>query len=227
MEKAHLLDDKRHFVLLVAVVLVLVVNQLLTMSLFASLASASGDSVKVGSVNLEYGSKMAIGPVLLSQGEQAAIAGYRTRIKSLPTISALSSKQKTGDATQDLINNAIPTGTPSYGQEAGISFDDPLGALQKWGQYERSIKLSAEEEARWKGIVGSFTCDFCCGSPQNPTIITNCGCAHAAAWRGMAKWFLKYHPEFSDLEIFGEMTRWKTLWYPGPVIQRVLAEASV
>jgi len=164
-------------------------------------------------------------PVLLEQGEQPVLANYKTNIKLLPTISGHAIPEKSsGDATQDAINALVPTGTPDYGQAAGVSFDDPIGSQKVLGGYDKSIQLSEAETERYQRIVGAFTCDYCCGSPSRPTIITNCGCAHARAWRGLTKWFIKNTPDTEDLKIFGELSKWKTLWYPGPTIQRVLQE---
>jgi len=119
------------------------------------------------------------------------------------------------------------SGTPWYGQQAGVSFDDPITAQNLWAK-GRAIQLSPQEEQRWGRIVNSFTCDYCCGSPQNPTIITRCGCAHSLAAQGMAKWFIKnYGSSYSDEEIYGEMARWYALWYPGPTVKRILLEAQV
>lgn len=165
------------------------------------------------------------GPALLAQGEQAVLNGYRTKIKEFQTISGSKVPKATGDPVQDGINQLVPTGTPEYGQKAGVTFDDPIGAQRVWGAYERSISLTPEQQERWNGIVGKFTCDYCCGSPSNPTIITHCGCAHARAWRGMAKWFLA-NGEYTDEQIIGELSKWKALWYPGPTVQRVLQEQA-
>ena len=136
-------------------------------------------------------------------------------------------KPSTGDVTQDLLNNLVPTGTPWYGQEAGVSFDDPIAAQKALAKY-KSLQLSADQQARWDRIVNTFTCDYCCGSPQHPTIITKCGCAHSSAAQGLARWLIKnYGDKYTNEEIYGEMARWYALWYPGPTIQRVLQEASL
>ncbi len=186
------------------------------------LGSSSGGIMKLG--KYEFGSKITLKPMPLASGEQPAISGYKTKVKPLPTISELSLKPSTGDAASDLLNNIIPTGTPWYGQEASVTFDDPIAAQKKWATYRR-LELSPEENQRWSVIVNSFTCDYCCGSPQNPTIITRCGCAHSAAAQGMAKWFVKnYGDKFPDEEIYGEMGRWYSLWYPGPTIKRIIQE---
>ncbi|PIN81883.1 hypothetical protein COV11_00825 [Candidatus Woesearchaeota archaeon CG10_big_fil_rev_8_21_14_0_10_30_7] len=212
--------------LLVVWVLLAGVNNLLIPKAFAttSLVESSGGSVSLGA--FEYGPKMTLKPMPLAAGEQPAIASYKSKVKSLPTISELQMKPLTGDAVQDVLNNIIPTGTPWYGTQAGVSFDDPITAQNLWAK-GKALQLSPDEEQRWSRIVNSFTCDYCCGSPQNPTIITRCGCAHAGAAQGMAKWFVKnYGDSYSDEEIYGEMARWYALWYPGPTIKRIMQEAQ-
>lgn len=208
----------------VAIIAVLLLfNQLMIPQAFASV-SAGGGTLNLG--NFEYGSKITLKPMPLAAGEQPRIAGYRSIVKPLPTISELSITPSTGDAVQDLLNNVIPKGTPWYGQQAGVSFDDPIAAQKRWATY-RSLQLSSVEQERWNRIANSFTCDYCCGSPQNPTIITRCGCAHAAAAQGMAKWFIKYYGNsYSDEEIYGEMARWYALWYPKGTIERIILEAQ-
>lgn len=213
-------------------VLLLIVNNFMITTAFAtSGASSSFNGVSSGSISIkqgfDYGSKVTLKPMPLASGESPRIQGYRTIVKPLPTISELSLSPPTGDVAQDLVNNVVPRGTPWYGQEAGVSFDDPITAQQLWAK-GRAIQFSSAEEQRWNRIVNSFTCDYCCGSPQNPTIITRCGCAHSAAAQGMAKWFIKnYGDKYSDEEIYGEMARWYALWYPGPTVKRIAQELDV
>lgn len=221
-KKSALKHENLYLSALGILVLLLFVNQLLIPKAFTSFI---GGSISLG--NLEYGPKITLKPMPLAIGEQPLISGYKTRVKALPTISELIIKPSTGDVAQDLVNNVIPTGVPWYGAEAGVSFDDPLTAQQLWGRAQ-SIELSTDDNERWGRIVNSFTCDYCCGSPQQPTIITQCGCAHAAAARGMSKWFIKnYGSKFSDEEIYGEMARWYALWYPKGTIERIIQESSV
>lgn len=225
-----LMQNKIVLSVLVALVVVVLLNQFLMTSAFASLVSSSSGgtvSISSGSLKLEYGPKTTLKPMPLAGGEQPIIAGYKTKVKPLPTISELSVSPSTGDLAQDLLNNVVPRGTPWYGAEAGVSFDDPIAAQKLWAK-GRSIQLDATQDERWKRIANSFTCDYCCGSPQNPTIITRCGCAHSSAAQGMAKWFIKtYGDKFSDEEIYGELARWYAVWYPGPTIKRIIQEASV
>ena len=224
--KKELLLFRNDYVLggIIIVALLLLFNQIMIPKAFA-VASNGGGAVSLGS--FEYGSKITLKPMPLATGEQPKIAEYRSVVKPLPTISELSITPSTGDAVQDLLNNVVPKGTPWYGEQAGVSFDDPVAAQNRWGGYENGIQLDSTQQERWDRIVISFTCDYCCGSPQNPTIITRCGCAHAKGARGMAKWFIKYYGDsYSDEEIYGEMARWYALWYPKGTIQRIILEAE-
>ncbi|MEK6949792.1 MAG: hypothetical protein AABX34_06220, partial [Nanoarchaeota archaeon] len=226
-KESFLLRNKIAFTGIIILTLLVSMNNLLIPKAFAttSLGGSSGSIVNLGA--FEYGPKITLKPMPLAQNEQPAIQGYKSKVKPLPTISELAMKPITGNAAQDLVNNIVPTGTPWYGQQAGVTFDDPIAAQNLWAK-GRSIQLSPEEEQRWSRITNSFTCDYCCGSPQNPTIITRCGCAHAAAAQGMAKWFIKnFGGSYSDEEIYGEMARWYALWYPKGTIERIILEAQV
>jgi hypothetical protein len=210
-------------------ILLLVVNNFMITSALASGKIYS--STNTGAVSLkagfEYGPKTTLKPMPLAAGETPRFNGYKTIVKPLVTISELDIRAPTGDITQDLVNNVVPHGTPWYGAETGVSFDDPVTAQKLWGK-GTAIKLDADQQKRWGRIVNSFTCDYCCGSPQQPTIITRCGCAHSIAAQGMAKWFIKnYGDKYSDEEIYGEMARWYALWYPGPTVKRILQELQV
>lgn len=207
-------------------VLLLFTNQLLLPNAFTSYSlGGGGGTSSLGA--FEYGAKITLKPMPLAAGEQPKLPGYQARVKPIPTISELPQKPSTGDAVQDLLNNLVPTGTPWYGTAAGVSFDDPVGAQNAW-QKGLGVQLAPAEQERWNRIVNSFTCDYCCGSPQRPTIITHCGCAHSRAAQGMAKWFVKnYGSQYSDEEIYGEMARWYALWYPKGTIERIIQESQL
>ncbi len=222
---SHLLDNNKFFASLVVVTILVVANQFLLSG--SGLVTASSGGTITLAEGFNYGPKLTLKPMPLAVSEQPNIAGYKSIVKTLPTISELEMAPPTGDVVQDLINNIVPKGTPWYGQEAGVSFDDPVKALDLWGRAD-SVKLSPEQEERWNRITGSFTCDFCCGSPQNPTIITRCGCAHAGAAKGIARWFIQnYGDKYSDEEIYGEMSRWFASWYPGPMVKRIAQEMGI
>lgn len=223
--KEPLLYRNHVFAAVAVLVVMLVINGFM---ITGALTTAGVSSVKGGAISIkpgfEYGPKMTLKPMPLASGESPRFQGYKSIVKPLPTISELEMAAPTGDVVQDIVNNVIPKGTPWYGQEAGVSFDNAVAAATLWGK-GRAIQLDADGQKRWERIVNSFTCDYCCGSPQNPTIITRCGCAHSLAAQGMAKWFIKnYGDKYSDEEIYGEMARWYALWYPGPTVKRIAQE---
>lgn len=148
--------------------------------------------------------------------------GRTTTLGEWPTVSDVPANPKSGDPVADAKMVMIPTGTPFYAPE-GISFDDAEASLAAWQKYEDEIQLTGELEARWQKIIGTMTCDYCCGGPMNVTVINRCGCRHAKAWRSISKYLLqKYGDKYSDDEILGELKLWKSAWYPKGVIEDYL-----
>ncbi len=216
-----------------AVVVLILFNQY-QISGIASMASGGGGSL--GFVPSGGSSK---GPISFSGkggiiiGPQINPDGRTVKLVEWPTISETPKLESTGNPTQDAINYVIPKGTPWYlaegpGAALGISFDDPITAQKVLGSLENKrsqfkIDLSPEQEQRYNKIQSVFTCDYCCGGPNAVTTINRCGCAHAAAWRGIARFFIKnYGDKYSDEQILGEMTRWKASFYPKGVVQNYL-----
>lgn len=154
---------------------------------------------------------------------------------SAPTTSsaAVAQVQLSGDPLQDAINVAIPTGTPEiYGNEIGVSFDDPIASLDILDSYDRRAlaidfnTMTDEQKQRYIYVGQRTTCEYCCGATSNvfkdgrPA----CGCAHSAAMRGVAKYIITEHgAEYTDDQIITEMNRWKALFFPKQTIQKVLA----
>ncbi len=201
-------------------------------------AFVSGTSSNVGSfvksvsspLKLGSGKGSVIGPQLNSDGRT-------THLVEWSTISETPALKSTGNPTQDAIAAVIPIGTPFYaasgpGSEKiqGASFDDPITSQKVWASLlgsrrfgtENAIQLKPEEQKRWQKLTSVFTCDFCCGGPNSVTTIAQCGCAHSYAWQGMAKFFIRNYPQYTDEQILGEMTKWKALWYPQGMIQDYL-----
>lgn len=148
--------------------------------------------------------------------------GRTTTLATWPTITEVPAEPIGMETVEAARVVMVPAGTPFYAPE-GISFDDPVAALAGWQKYEKSIQLTGELEARWQKIIGSMTCDYCCGGPTNVTVINRCGCAHAQAFRSISKYLLaNYGDKYSDDEIIGELQRWKGAWYPRGVIEDYL-----
>lgn len=200
------------------VMVVLVVNHLA----IGQTARSMGVIKKGASINIASFFKAAPAAAYTIYSTKVNPDGKTTTIAQWPTISEVPAEPHTGDTVADARAVMVPTGTPFYAPE-GISFDDAVGALDAWGKYENSIQLSGELKTRWDKIVGTMTCDYCCGSPTRVTIINNCGCAHAKAFRSISKYLLQnYGDKYSDEQIIGELQRWKGAWYPRGVIEDYL-----
>ena len=201
--------------------------------LVSGTSSSIGSFVKSVSSPLKLGSGKS-GVVI---GPQLNPDGRTTKLVEWPTISETLAPKSTGNPSQDAIVAVVPTGTPFYVLEGpgaekvkGASFDDPLTSQKVWASLlgsrrfgtANAIQLTPEEENRWQKLTSVFTCDFCCGGPNSVTTISRCGCAHSYAWQGMAKFFIKNYPQYTDEQIMGEMTKWKAIWYPRGMIEDYL-----
>lgn len=134
--------------------------------------------------------------------------------------------------TQDIINKVISTGTPDYGKELGVSFDNPVQSLNVLASLDRQIptsSLTPEQKERYINIGTRASCEYCCSAPA---VIDSsgrdlCGCSHSAAMRGLAKWFIVNHPDqYDDKQILVELGKWKTLWYPRDSVKKAIAIAE-
>ncbi|MBI2655821.1 hypothetical protein HYX06_05375 [Candidatus Woesearchaeota archaeon] len=222
---------------LVAAVAFMVFFSQIQISQVNALVSGTSSSISSFAKSVSTPLKLGSGKGGVVIGPQLNTDGRTTKLVEWPTISETPSPKETGNPTQDAIAAVVPTGTPFYILEGpglerirGATFDDPITSQKVWASLlgsrrfgtENAIQLTPEEEQRWNKLTGVFTCDFCCGGPNSVTTINRCGCAHSYAWQGMAKFFIKYYPEYTDEQILGEMTKWKGLWYPQGMIQDYL-----
>ncbi len=134
-----------------------------------------------------------------------------------------------GDVVQDAIKAVVPTGTPLYGIELGVSFDDPVNSLGILAKLDRQVptdSLTEEEKARFVNVGTKISCEFCCGAPSviDHTGRSLCGCSHAASFKGLSKYLIKNHPsEWTDDEVLLELTKWKALYYPKNMVEKAVA----
>lgn len=134
-----------------------------------------------------------------------------------------------GDTVQDAIKAVIPVGTPEYGAELGVSFDDPINSLNILAKLDRQVatgSLTEDEKSRYVSINSRISCEFCCGaiSVIDSSGRDACGCSHAASFRGLSKYLIRNHPaEWSDDEILLELTKWKALYYPKNMVEKAVA----
>ncbi len=149
--------------------------------------------------------------------------------KASPT--NLSNSEFTGNALDDAIKLTISQGTPAvYGEELGVSFDrvqETIDALRSFdpGYGNQKIMLNEPEKKRYIKIGLSISCEYCCGAKAIvfPNGEAACGCAHSQAMRGLAAYLLKNHgTEYSDDEILRELARWKGMFFPKQMIEKMI-----
>ncbi|MBI2574269.1 hypothetical protein HYV82_00090 [Candidatus Woesearchaeota archaeon] len=119
-----------------------------------------------------------------------------------------------GDVVQNVIDAIIPKGTPAYGEELGVSFDEPVTSLEILARLERKV------------VGTKISCEFCCGAPSviDGSGRNLCGCSHAASFQGLSKYLIKNHPdEWTDEQILAELTKWKALYYPKNMVEKGIA----
>jgi len=131
---------------------------------------------------------------------------------------------------QGVMDVMIPQGTPPYGEELGISYDDPVTALKFLARelYPRINKdLKDNDPDGWKRYINlaaeprGISCEYCCGI--GPTGVSKegrsrCGCSHNPAILGLTQYLIK-NTDLSDAEILREAMKWKTLWFPKNMVE--------
>ncbi len=133
-----------------------------------------------------------------------------------------------GDTVQDAIKAVIPTGTPEYGTELGVTFGDPVNSLNVLNKLDSQIpidSLSTDAKARYIAVASKISCEFCCGalSVIDKNGNAACGCSHSGSFRGLAKYLLKNHlDEWSDDEILMELTKWKAVFFPKNMVEKAV-----
>jgi hypothetical protein len=123
--------------------------------------------------------------------------------------------------------SVMPAGIPDiYGKDLGISYND-VGAsnpqladqtIRVMSDLDRTLTLTGDDLQRYIDSVSQISCEYCCGAKS---IIFDdgqpaCGCAHSYAMRGLAKYLILNHgSEFSNEDVLEELSKWKTLFFPG------------
>jgi hypothetical protein len=137
-------------------------------------------------------------------------------------------------SAQDAIDVMIPTGTPSYGQALGISYDDPINSLnfmarQLYSQAQNSV--SAETKQRFINLASKpvgISCEYCCGIGPvgiRPDGTSGCGCQHNPALIGLGMWLME-NTDMTDQEVLKELLVWKSLFFPKNMVGMALQVAG-
>src|SRR3990172_11700903 len=78
-----------------------------------------------------------------------------TSLAEWPTITEVMANPCSGNALADAKVVMIATGKLFYAPD-DISFDDPINAQNKWGDYETSIRLPTEQETRYQKLISTM-----------------------------------------------------------------------
>lgn len=132
------------------------------------------------------------------------------------------------NSDQDAINMMIPQGTPDYGVAMGVSFDDPIAALELLSSNYNTLKTDLKQNniEVWERYLALATqpvgisCEFCCG--VGPKGITNkgdltCGCSHNPAAQSLTMLLMK-DTNLNDAEVLKEVLKWKSIWFPRDMV---------
>lgn len=172
--------------------------------------------------------------LFLQFGLSAQIGGQGDEIAKLELAPAPAAGSGSG-GTASLLGNLIPKGVPEiYGTELGVSFDDPVKGMDILKNYDptygsKKIALEGALLQRYIEVGSMIACEYCCGAKS--LVFSDgsaaCGCAHSQAMRGLAAYLLKNHAgEYTNDEILGELTKWKTMFFPKQMMQKAIALAQ-
>src|SRR3989344_7148760 len=198
-------------------------NNLLTLGISAGVIAVLLFNIFLGmSINTQLSQMGELHKNMVSTGLTVANTAASTSNTTGSTSTASASPSAASNEAQvaELAAKLIPTGVPAvYGPELGISFDDPINALNKMAKFDGDLypdgeikfsDLTTEQQQRYIKIGQSIACEYCCGAT---TMVAKsgkpaCGCAHSAAMRGVVKYLLKNHEgEYSDEQLLEEAAK--------------------
>jgi hypothetical protein len=185
------------------------------------------NQVQVGSINNAMGDGTSFGGLssrlnLKSSGDLSSVDV--TQIQSTAQgIAALFPVDKI-KTSQDAIDVMIPTGTPDYGAAMGVSFDDPVGSMEKMAKTNSALTAQVKKDnpEAWQRYLNlaskprGVSCEFCCGlgaAGADANGRSACGCQHNPALLTLTLWLLD-NTDYSDAEVLREVYKWKTLFFP-------------
>jgi hypothetical protein len=179
----------------------------------------------IGSPILSFGGTS--GSVKLSSGDLKDV-DMKSITSTAQAVAATFSLE--GKDAQGVIDEMIPRGTPEYGAALGISYDDPVTALnflhrKLYPAIKQDIQKNKPEVwSRYLALATQpigISCEYCCGiGPVGIDAQGNsrCGCSHNPAIQAITL-YLMANTDMSDAEVLREALRWKSLWFPKNMIQ--------
>lgn len=214
------------YALVIIAFAVLAFNQLQLGALKASAASVAL------SLSSQQG---AVGQGVAAAGTAGAGVSVAGAGASVPqdSLQATPSAATQGSAVnlEAIAQKIIPTGVPPvYGAELGVSFSDPVPSMAKLAALDDGEGMAdPAQNARYVKIGKAIACEYCCGAD---TLVFDtgkaaCGCAHSYAMRGIAKYLISKHgPELSDERILEEVSKWKVMFFPKPMLTKAVQFAA-
>ncbi len=140
--------------------------------------------------------------------------------------------QNSGASMQQVLKEITPTGTPDYGEKAGVSYDKVEQSLSILRSYDKSVILDASQQKRYikVGTTPLTACEFCCGIGEkgfaNISGKLACGCAHNIAFSGLTKWLIK-NTSYTDSQVVSEIGRWKILFFPRGAVKKEMKKRNI
>jgi len=135
-------------------------------------------------------------------------------------------------SAEQILAEIMPTGTPDYGAEAGVSYDNVEGSLRILTGYHSSISLNGNDEQRYIDIATTpdTACEYCCGIGNagfgTSTGKIACGCSHNVAFGGLTKWLIE-NTDYTDKQIVNEIQKWKILFFPKDAVKEEMQRRGV
>ncbi len=170
------------------------------------------------------------GIVLSMQEKKARInANVESLRSTAQTLEAVFPELKSAKSSDDIIGLLLPSGTPDYSSYlGGITYDDPVGALQaltsRYSDIKQELRADRQKWERYINLAAAprgISCEFCCGvGPQGITASGDlrCGCSHNVALQTLTMGLILY-TDYSDAEILREVMIWKSKFFPGPMTE--------
>jgi len=134
-----------------------------------------------------------------------------------------------GASGEEVMGILFPTGTPEYGADLEVSFDDPVGSLETLARMYNGLKNEVQQSKpeafqRFVNLASNpkgVSCEYCCGvgaAGVDKNGNSLCGCQHNPAVASLAL-YLSAYSDYTDPEILREVMRWKTLFFPKNMIE--------
>lgn len=171
---------------------------------------------------------LLIGLIALSLFNTLQISELRSGQGTSQVSGAATSATSAGQVLAEI----TPTGIPSYGLDAKVSFDSVEPSLITLMNYHSSISLEGNDLQRYIkiGNTEDTACEYCCGIGNagfaSPDGSIACGCSHNLAASGLTKWLIQ-NSDYTDDQIIDELKKWKTLYFPQDSLKEELARRGI